>query len=166
MVLSHRDGAPHWTLRLPKLEAELVNSLPARLEDVLTHPARNRPIIDRLFPASYDDPAQQALHRNLLGASLLESRGNLLREIKASLAAARRPRDGLQLELDAAGVDLWLRFLNDLRLIFATQLGLDKSPSEIEIKAEDPLAFEHTLLVYLGGLEAVLVEAISGPPPA
>jgi hypothetical protein len=54
-----------------------------------------------------------------------------------------------------------VRFLNDVRLVIATDLGVDENLGEQEIDAEDPDAPRYALLEYLGGIEAILVEALS-----
>src|SRR5690348_13286490 len=108
------SGPRRWTLQLPPLEAKLVSSLPQQLSDLLNTPGGNRRVIDRLFPPVYADAAEEAEHRQLLGDSLLEARRELLSAVRAQLAASPRDKKGLRLEFDEAGMDLWLRFLNDI----------------------------------------------------
>jgi len=131
---------------------------------VLKDPDANRRIVDRLFPASYSDPAEQKEHRRLLGSSLLQDRQQMLADVKAALAAVPRTGHGLELTLDAAAVDLLLRFINDVRLLLATELGIDKNIDQLEISPTDKDAPKYTLLVYLGGLEALIVDAVMGTP--
>lgn len=154
--------AGRWTLELPPLEASLVAKLPERLAAVLKDPDGNRRIVDRLFPASYTDPAQQREHRRLLGSSLLQDRQQMLADVRAAFSAAPRTAQGLELPLDAASLDLLLRFINDVRLLLATELGIDKNIDQIQVAPTDKDAPKYTLLVYLGGLEALLVDAVSG----
>ena len=158
------DGAParRWVLELPPVEASLVGRLPERLAAVLKDPDANRRIVDRLFPASYTDPDEQKEHRRLLGSSLLQDRQQMLADVKATLAAAPRSGQGLELSLDAATLDLLLRFINDVRLLLATELGIDKNLDQLSVSPTDKDAPKYTLLVYLGGLEALLVDAVTG----
>jgi hypothetical protein len=160
------EGAPagRWVLELPPVEAALVGRLPDRLAAVLKDPDANRRIVDRLFPASYSDPAEQKEHRRLLGSSLLQDRQQMLADVKAAFAAVPRTGHGLELTLDAAAVDLLLRFINDVRLLLATELGIDKNIDQIKISPTDKDAPKYTLLVYLGGLEALIVDAVMGTP--
>ena len=159
------DGAPagRWVLELPPVEAALVARLPERLAAVLKDPDANRRIVDRLFPASYSDPDEQKQHRMLLGSSLLQDRQQMLADVKATLAGPRTGQ-GLELTLDAAALDLLLRFVNDVRLLLATELGIDKNLDELRVSPTDKDAPKYTLLVYLGGLEALIVDALSGTP--
>ena len=160
------DGPPagRWVLELPPVEASLVGRLPERLAAVLKDPDSNRRIVDRLFPASYSDPAEQKEHRRLLGSSLLQDRQQMLADVKATLSAAPRGGQGLQLTLDAAALDLLLRFINDVRLLLATELGIDKNLDQLSVSPTDKDAPKYTLLVYLGGLEALIVDAVMGTP--
>lgn len=162
------EGAPagRWVLELPPVEASLVAKLPERLAAVLKDPDANRRIVDRLFPASYTDPSEQREHRRLLGSSLLQDRQQMLADVRATLAAAPRGGQGLELTLDAASLDLLLRFVNDVRLLLATELGIDKNLDQLQVSPTDKDAPRYTLLVYLGGLESLLVDAVMGTPEA
>jgi hypothetical protein len=162
--VSGAGRARRWTLHLPPLEARLVAGLPAQVERLLTHPEENRRVVDRLFPPSYADAAEELEHRKLLGESLLESRRELLESVRRQLAAAPRDMAGLRLVLDEAGVDGWMRFVNDVRLVLATDLGVDRSLSEVTIEPGHPDAPRFSLLVYLGGLEHVLLTTVIGDP--
>jgi hypothetical protein len=156
-------GPRRWVLQLPPLEAKLVSSLPQQLSDLLNTPGGNQRVIDRLFPPAYADAREQAEHRQLLGDSLLEARRELLTAVRAQLAASPRDKQGLRLQFDEAGMDLWLRFLNDIRLVLATDLGIEKNLSEINVPRGHPDAARHSLLVYLTGLEAALVDSLCNP---
>ena len=155
-------GAPGFELELPALEAAIVLSLPDRVEAVLTQPGKHRRLIDRLFPPSYSDPAEEREHRELLGASMLDERKAMLAAVRAALSGAPRDDRGLRLFLDARGLDQFLRFLNDLRLLLSTELGIERNLSELHVDPADPDAPRYSLLVYLTGLEALLVDAVSG----
>ena len=157
-------GSARWTLSLPPVEAALVASLPDQLAALLADPDQNKRIIDRLFPQSYVDAEQEREHRGMLGRSLLEERREMVTAVRAVLAGGARSRRSLALLLDAAGLDLLLRFINDTRLVLATELGVDRNLADIVVDPASPDAPRFTLLVYLGGLEALIVEALIGDP--
>jgi hypothetical protein len=157
-------AAPRWVLSLPPLEAALFVALPDQLAGLLADPDQNRRVIDRLFPHSYTDEAQEREHRELLGASLMQERRDMVAAVRAALAGARRGKSGLKVTLDGAGLDLLLRFINDTRLVIATDLGVDRNLSDMAVDPSSPDAPKFTLLVYLGGLEAAIVEALIGDP--
>lgn len=156
------SGRTRWSLSLLPLEAGIVASLPQQLEALLADPDSNRRVIDRLFPPSYADPSEQAQHRQMLGDGLLAERRAMLADVASQLAGATRNDRGMSISLDAGSMDLWLRFLNDVRLVLATDLGIETSLDEtLELDPADPDAPKYALLEYLGGLEALLVDALS-----
>jgi hypothetical protein len=157
-------GGRRWTLHLPPAEFALLASLPDQLAKLLANPDQNRRVIDRLFPASYADAAQEQEHRALLGASLLENRKELVQGVRALFAAGQRGQRELRLVLGEGSSDLLLRFLNDMRLVLATDLGIDRNIGQITVSPGDPDAPRYAMLVYLGGLESLLVEALIGDP--
>jgi hypothetical protein len=124
-------------------------------------PACRRRVIERLFPPAYADAAEQTENQRLLGASLLEARRELLDVVRGQLAAATADAQGLQIALDEPGVDAFLRFVNDVRLVIATDLDIRSNLSERTLPPGHPDAPRHSLLVYLGGLEAVLLAAVT-----
>jgi hypothetical protein len=156
------DGERRWVLSLPPAEAALLTALPEQLTRLLASPDSNRRLIARLFPASYTDPDQQREHQALLGASLLDSRREMLEDVRMLLAGSARSRKGLRVTLGPASADQFLRFVNDMRLVLATDLGVEKNLGDLTISASDPDAPKYALLVYLGGLESALVDMLIG----
>ncbi len=154
-------GACHWRLHVPPLEASILDQLPQRLEDLLRSPQENRRIIDRLFPRSYEDPEEERENRRLLGESLFDARKVMLGEVRAMLAAAKREGEALDLDLDGPHVDLWLRFLNDARLVVATDLGIEKNIGSSKVDWSHPRAPQYALLEYLGAVEALILDAMA-----
>ena len=168
-------GQRLWRLHLLKVEAAILRGLPEQLRQLLDNPDSNRPVVDRLFPVSYADPEEERENRRLLGQGLLDERKQVLELMDAEMLRAKPTKSkgdkgdqGIELELDGAQLDLWLRFVNDVRLVLATDLGVSAETepdpadegSEGDGSApqppEDP---KRALLEYLGGLESILVEA-------
>lgn len=154
-------GRKRWSLVLLPVEAAIVKSLPDQLASLLADPDSNRRVIDRLFPPGYTDEQEQRDNRELLGASLLGERKQMLEEARELLDGGfSAPDGGLTLPLLPEQMDLLLRFLNDVRLVLATDLGIEKDISAEEPEPDDPDAPRHALLEYLGGVEAILVDAL------
>ena len=154
------SGEPRWTLVLGGVEAAVVRSLPERLENLLRDPAANAAIIRRLFPASYDDEAEERQARQLLGESLLFERRELLKAIREHLGRGKARDGGLSLPMAAADMDLWMRFVNDLRLMLATELGVETNLDAAPATLAGPDGPRWALLEYLGGLQALLLTAL------
>lgn len=149
-----------WRLSWEPVEAAIVLSLPAQLAALLAHPEGNRRVIDRLFPCAYADPREQEEHRRLLGASLLDARREMLSAIEALFAGATRGRTGTcTVVLDPRSIDLLMRFLNDVRLVLATDLGIETNLDQARVPPSHPDAARHALLDYLGHVQSILVDA-------
>lgn len=155
-----KTGCCRWRIRVPALEASILLGLPDRLEHLLTCPDQNRAIIDRLFPKSYEDAKQEVEHRRLLGESLFESRREMVDQVRRLLTGGTEPDGGLVLEMGPAEVDLWLRFVNDARLVLATELGIEQNLSQSGFDWGDPEAPKYALLEYLGAVEALVLDAM------
>jgi Domain of unknown function (DUF2017) len=160
-VVRDAGGARRWTLQLPPLEARLIAGLPDKLQALLTNPGQNRRVVDRLFPPGYRDESEAAEHRHLLGETLLDARREMLTAVRALLAAGKASPQGLQLALDEPAVDALLRCVNDARLIIATDLDIRSNLGDVQVPPGHPDAARYSLLVYLGGLEQLLLEAVS-----
>ena len=151
-----------WRLHLLPLEASIIEGLPEQLSALLADPASNRRVIERLFPPSGQGRKDEAADRAMLGSSLLDSRKELLADFKALLKGGARDDKGLHLDLDDFEMDLVLRFANDVRMVLATDLGIEQNLDD-----EPPVPLDHAdsakwaLMEYLGGLEAMLVDALS-----
>jgi hypothetical protein len=117
------------------------------------------PVQHRLFPAAYrDDPDADQGFRELTEATLRTERIHRAERCTAEVAAAPSRRRGLELALDADGVDRWMRALNDVRLALGTRLGIteedgpDSDPDETTESAR--LAYD-----WLTMLQDALVRA-------
>lgn len=107
------------------------------------------PALARLLPDAYRDDREAASeHRRLTERGLVERKVANAQVVIASLERSA-------LELDAAGVQAWLRTLTDLRLAIAARLNIQEDGDE---GVGDP----HLRWTYewLGYLQGTLVEAI------
>lgn len=156
-----KTGACRWKLHVPPLEASILVQLPERLEELLRSPDANRRIIERLFPRSYEDPDEERENRRLLGESLFDARREMLSDVRDLLDGGKSDGDALDIELDAEHVDLWLRFLNDARLVVATDLGIERNVGSAKVDWSHPRAPQYALLEYLGAVEALILDALA-----
>lgn len=155
------DDSGRWRLHLLPLEVTIIEALPDQLEALLADPDGNRRVIERLFPPQRDRREDEAADRALLGRALLDSRRELLAGFRALLGRGRRDDQGLHLDLEAAQMDLVLRFANDVRMVLSTDLGIEDNLGEAPPVAMGPSdSAKWALLEYLGGLEALLVDAL------
>jgi hypothetical protein len=150
-------GERTWELKLTRVEAAILRSLPGRLEQVLGDPNHNRAVIDRLFPQSYEDPEEERENRLLLGASLLAERREAMNLVRTRLepTAKRKP-----IRLGDGELDQWLRFINDARLWLAVDLGIEENLDDVTRDWESEAGKMFALLEYLGAFEMQLVTAL------
>jgi hypothetical protein len=142
------DGAVR--LRLPDEERTLLRALPSQLERLLDEP--DDPSLRRLFPAAYEDAADEDEYRRLTRDELLEG----CRRALATLAAtADRDR------LTAEEAEAWLAALNALRLVLGTRLDVREDTPFEAVDPGDPRAQEIAIYLYLSWLQEQLVAALA-----
>lgn len=120
--------------------------------------APDDPVLERLFPAAYDDPEAAAEFRRLTEVDLRSAKLANVREARDQLTAG-----GGRLSLDTAQAERWLAALNDLRLTMGTRLEVTEETSE-EIARRaigSPQAAELHLYDWLGYLEETLVASLA-----
>ncbi len=135
-------------VRLDEDERSLLAGLLDQLRELL---GTDSPALRRLFPPPYgDDDERNAGYAVLAGAELVERR----------LAAIDTVLEGLELDqLDEEQALVWMRALNDLRLVLGTVLDItddDSHPVVTEDNLATVAAYEH-----LGMLLDALVHALT-----
>ena len=128
------------------------------------------PVLARLFPTAYpDDEEAAAEFRRFTEGSLRDNKAARAAAIIDDLEAAGLPaeltRDGLMIdvELDQAGAESWLRSFTDLRLALATRLEVEADDDErwAALPDDDPRSQAHDIYQWVGYLQETLVEALS-----
>lgn len=148
-------------LSLTPTEFLVLATARARLDALLRDPSKSKGVVDRLFPPAFPTDAEaEAAHRALLGASMMEARQESLTAFEATLGAAR-PRGGnVFIELDGAGVDLWLHVLNDFRLLYGTELGIDDDDWTWEGSEDPASAASYGFYWTLTGIQDAVLDAL------
>lgn len=129
----------------------------ARMVEISTNDTLpENPILARLFPNAYDDEHLASEFRRYTETSLQGKKQQAITNLLASLPVT----GAAQIELDADGIDLWLRAINDLRLALGVVLGVDEDSDErfAEISEEDPIFFTLQIFYWLGWLQENLLE--------
>ena len=173
-------------------EADLLRSLAAQLVELLRNeeaaPAEHQdpfeammdfsgptsepedPVLARLFPTAYpDDEEAAAEFRRFTEGSLRDGKAAAACAIIDGLEEAGLPpeltEDGLMIdvELDEAGAETWLRSFTDIRLALATRLGVEEGDEDywLSLPDEDPRAQAHDIYDWVGYLQETLVDALS-----
>jgi hypothetical protein len=143
-----RKANGRYQVNLGPGERQLLRTLPAQLEDLLSAP--DEPNMRRLFPPAYhqpDDQDRQEEYRRLMLDDLVEGH----REALATLARTADAREVSEEELAA-----WMRALNSLRLFLGT--ALDVSEDDDPRDSSSP---EQQIYLVLGILQEQVVDALS-----
>ncbi len=113
----------------------------------------------RLLPDAYAGDAEAAAEfRRFTEADLVARKSLNADVLTKTLAAGSRRRERLEVALDEAETQSWLRSLTDLRLTLATGLGIFEEGDEELVSPEN----EYALAIYhwLGYVQQSLLEAL------
>jgi hypothetical protein len=157
LVRRLRDGSCRLTL--PEEDAAVLLSLPGRLRSLFERPDFRNKVIQRLFPPGYTDKKKQAEYRELLGDDLRRRKLQSIEAFEETFREARHRGDRVVLQIRATDFDLWLSFVNDMRLVLATELDIQDEGWGEDFDPTHPQAPELALLHYLSWLQEELLGA-------
>ncbi|MEH3068888.1 MAG: DUF2017 domain-containing protein [Aeromicrobium erythreum] len=126
------------------------------------------PVLRRLLPDAYgDDEEESAEFRRFTERSLTSAKVENAERLIASLEAGGLDDEGemdtvVEVELDPADVQAWLRSLTDIRLSIAVRLGIDSEADQVALSESDDPAVSTMVDVYdwLGYVQETLVGAL------
>jgi len=128
------------------------------------------PVLARLFPTAYhDDEEAAAEFRRYTESGLRDGKAAGASSVIDTLEEAGLPteltEEGLviDVEIDQATAETWLRTFTDLRLALATRLGVEDGDEEVWLAMpdDDPRAQAYDIYHWLGLLQETLVDAVS-----
>ena len=128
------------------------------------------PVLARLFPTAYrDDEEAAGEFRRFTEGALREGKTAGAAAIVEALEEAGLPpeldEDGLMIdvELDRAEAETWMRSFTDLRLALATRIGIEDGDDELWdlLDEEDPRGQVYGIYQWLGYLQETLVESLT-----
>lgn len=128
------------------------------------------PVLARLFPTAYrDDPEAAGDFRRFTESTLRDGKAAAAASIIDGLEEAGLPpeltEDGLMIdvELDPAEAEVWMRSFTDLRLALATRLGVEEGDEErwAALPDDDPRSQAHDIYEWVGYLQETLVDALT-----
>lgn len=123
---------------------------------------RSDPVIGRLFPDAYEDPAAAGEHHRFTQESL--RRGRVEDSDVVADALAPLTSDGGALVVAPDAVEAWLRVLNGVRLALSVRLGVDTQADHdllSALPAKDPRSQLVDLYDWLGMVLESLLEAFA-----
>ena len=173
-------------------EADLLRSLAAQLLELLRNEAAvpndsadpfealmdfsgpttepEDPVLARLFPTAYPDNEEAAAEfRRFTEGTLRDGKAEAAVTIIEGLEEAGLPPElteealMIDVELDQATAETWMRSFTDLRLALATRLGVEEDDQEYwyALPDDDPRGQAHDIYEWVGYLQESLVQALS-----
>ena len=128
------------------------------------------PVLARLFPTAYpDDEDAAADFRRFTEGTLRDGKAAAAGFVIDTLEDAGLPpeltEDGLviDVELDEAGAETWMRAFTDIRLALATRLGIEADDEDywLSLPEDDPRAQAHDIYEWVGLLQESLIGALT-----
>lgn len=128
------------------------------------------PVLARFFPTAYrDDPEAAGDFRRFTEGALRDGKANAAIAVIDTLEDAGLPaeitEDGLMIdvELDEATAETWLRSFTDIRLALATRLEVTEDDEDYwdNLPDDDPRGQAHDIYLWVGYLQETLVEALT-----
>jgi hypothetical protein len=144
----HRTRRGEIRLRLPEDEQALLRGIAASTRALLAD--GDDPALRRLFPPAYDDPELEQEFRELTGGQLAAGRERALQHLEATVDRE---------VLSAQDADLWLRALNDVRLVLGTRLDVTEDLDWDGLSPQDPRSPELAVYAYVSWIQEQLVAA-------
>ena len=132
-------------------------TIPGVLRKIIEDPSSNQKAAARLFPPAYSDPDAQNEHRRLLEDDVQKSQLQKLIIFEKVLATSDSGMSTLS--IPEKHFDAVLAVLTDLRLVLATDIGIESDDWEDDLdedQIEDPRL---QILQILGAIQHLLLEA-------
>jgi hypothetical protein len=140
--------------------AELLKELPQRMRSALERPDFTDRVVRRLFPPAYRTQEKENEYRQLLGDDLKKRKLDSVATFEKTLRGWKSGVLQTQIEVTPEDFELWLGFVNDMRLVLGTELDIrDESWGE-KFDPDHPRAMDMMLLHYLSWLEEELLKAL------
>ncbi|MDQ3981624.1 MAG: DUF2017 domain-containing protein [Actinomycetota bacterium] len=144
-------------LQLEEHEAGLLRQLADETRTLLeAEVPREDPVVARLFPEAYDDPAHAKTYDDMVGGELRREKLRALGEVSESLG----PSGATSVRLDDDLTSAWLAWLTDVRLAVGTRLGVTEETMGAEIDPESPDAAAYSVLHWLGWIQESIIERL------
>jgi len=154
MRLGKHDGRGI-VLLLDPIEAMVLRELPERLRGLLQDPDFTERAVRRILPPGHRNLEDEAEFRALVGADLQASKLARVDAFERSLLDAEQIKNEVSVVLDPETFEMWLGFINDIRLLLGTELDIDE---EWDLSEEDEMSPEEELYAFLSWLQGALIQ--------
>ncbi|MEC9477132.1 MAG: DUF2017 family protein [Planctomycetota bacterium] len=131
-------------------------TIPGVLRKIIENPDSNQKAAARLFPPAYSDPDAQKEHRRLLEDDIQKRQLQKLAIFEKVLAASDTGMSTL--DIPEKDFDAVLAVLTDLRIVLATDLGIESDDWEDDLDEEQMEDPRLQILQILGAIQHLLLE--------
>lgn len=163
IIKVRRKLGGRYAVTLDALSARAMAELPGRLREILERPDVSQSVTARLFPRIYKDDAEEEEYRRLLGDELLKKKLESVKLFEDTLRNTRavqiKGEEAVELTVKPAEFEMWLGFVNDMRIVLGTELDIREDGWSENFDPEHPKASDFALLHYLSWLEDELLRA-------
>lgn len=144
-------------LELDEFETHVLRRLTEELRGIIGDGTADPgdPVSQRLFPAAYEDPVEQAAYRDLVADSLERDKLEALEAVAAAL-----PDGAGAVRLGPRDLEPWLASLTDLRLAIGTRLEVDDEVMSQPVDPKHPDASSLVVLHWLGHVQDGILRTV------
>jgi hypothetical protein len=158
-MLSLRRKRGQFEIAFVKEEIEILMDLPGQLRQIIENPDFTREAARRLFPLGSEDPEIQLEYMEV---SAEEIRARKLENLDGFAETLLNPRKhfGLRfITLTPEQFEYWLGFLNDMRLLLGSDIGVDSNSWGNDIDWDELEDDTTRVYGYLSYLQQALLDA-------
>jgi hypothetical protein len=150
-------GSQNIRLRVEEAEVLLLRGLLDEMRALLKGDDRTDPVLDRLFPAAFEEPEEAAAYRDLTETELRNAKLAAIETVRSSLDG----EGNLEIMLDPDDAEEWLRLLNDIRLAIGARIDVTEEKMSAEPDPADPNSPALHILHWLGWVQESMLDKLS-----
>jgi hypothetical protein len=146
-------------VRLDRDESAIFRRLVAEMRTLLTTSDKSDDLIKgRLFPPAYEEAEYEQSYRAMVGDDLQKEKLETIETV------ARLIIDGDRIDvlIPENQINSWLTLLTDMRLAIGTRLDVDEEMMSSEPDLKDPNAPAVAILHWLGWMQEMILEELTG----
>ena len=163
-MLGVRRKKNHYQLVFLASQFEMLQALPIELRDVLEDMDGESPAIQRLFPAASSDDQVNREFQELAAQDIRERKLENLVIFEGTLEKARHENvvKLVFVKITAEEFEFWVGFLNDMRLLLGTDIGISDDYWDAQAAYEETGDERIVLYGYLSYLQGKLLSVHMG----
>jgi Domain of unknown function (DUF2017) len=143
-------------VELDREEAALLRNLIAEMRTLMNENTPGDRVLERLMPAAYEDPHEQAKYKEVVGDSLRQAKLDALDVVDHALEG----NGDVQAIVTEEQAPAWLGVIADIRLALATRVGVTQEMMDRELDPSDPVSAPLSIVHWLAWLQESMIETL------